>query len=85
MVRDLLTKGNPLASWRSYKYSSKRGMSPWRDVVDWVGGYLFKVAKPEDIFNFYRDRGFHLDALVTGGGGHHGCNEFVFSKSLSLR
>lgn len=79
MVRDLLTKGNPLATWRSYGYASRRGMSPWRDVVDWVGGYPFEVAKPEYIFNFYRDKGFHLNSLVTCAGGL-GCNEFVFSK-----
>ena len=28
-----------------------RGMSLW--VVDWVGGYPFEVAKPEEIFDFY--------------------------------
>jgi hypothetical protein len=25
-------------------------MSAWRDVVDWVGGYPFEVAKPEEFF-----------------------------------
>ena len=52
-------------------------MSPWRDVVDWVGGYPFEVAKPEDVFEFYRMRGFKMFRLTTCGGGH-GCNEFVF-------
>jgi SAM-dependent methyltransferase len=80
MVRDLLTKGHPLASWRNYGNGRGRGMSPWRDVVDWVGGYPFEVAKPDDIFNFYRDKGFQLNALVSCGGGL-GCNEFVFSKT----
>jgi 2-polyprenyl-6-hydroxyphenyl methylase/3-demethylubiquinone-9 3-methyltransferase len=28
-------------------------MSAWRDVVDWVGGYPFEVAKPERVFDFY--------------------------------
>ena len=54
------------------------GMSPWRDVVDWVGGYPFEVAKPEEVFEFYRDRGFNLVTLKTCGG--RGCNEFVFEK-----
>jgi len=74
-LRDLL-KGHPGTTWRNY---GKRGMSPWRDVVDWVGGYPFEVAKPEEIFDFYRDRGFRMDQLKTCAGGH-GCNEFVFVK-----
>jgi 2-polyprenyl-6-hydroxyphenyl methylase/3-demethylubiquinone-9 3-methyltransferase len=75
-IRDLL-KGKPGATARSY--GKVRGMSLWRDVVDWVGGYPFEVAKPEEIFGLYRQQGFHLDRLVTCAGGH-GCNEFVFVK-----
>lgn len=26
-------------------------MSPRYDVIDWVGGYPFEVAKPEEIFD----------------------------------
>jgi 2-polyprenyl-6-hydroxyphenyl methylase/3-demethylubiquinone-9 3-methyltransferase len=37
MVRDLLS-GRPLHTWRHYSELSLRGMSPWRDVVDRVGG-----------------------------------------------
>ena len=44
-------------------------MNPWHDVVDWVGGYPFEVAKPEQIFEFYRDQGFTLQMLKTCGGG----------------
>lgn len=69
--------GKPFATWRNYKRS--RGMSAWWDVVDWVGGYPFEVAKPEEIFDFYRQRGFVLEQLKTCGKGH-GCNEFVFQK-----
>jgi len=73
-IRDLMS-GSPSRTWR--EYSDIRGMSPWRDVVDWVGGYPFEVAKPEDIFEFYRMRGFKMIRLNTCAGGH-GCNEFVF-------
>lgn len=76
MVMDLL-KGQPLRTWHSYKDETSRGMDPWRDVVDWVGGYPFEVAKPEDILDFYRERGFELLRLKTCGGSI-GCNEFVF-------
>jgi SAM-dependent methyltransferase len=74
-IRDLLY-GKPFQTWRSRVQA--RGMSPWRDVVDWVGGYPFEVAKPEEVFEFYRDRGFNLVTLKTCGG--RGCNEFVFEK-----
>jgi SAM-dependent methyltransferase len=57
-----------------------RGMSLWHDMVDWVGGYPFEVARPEEIFAFYRDRGFRLQAMKTCGG-RHGCNEYVFERS----
>jgi 2-polyprenyl-6-hydroxyphenyl methylase/3-demethylubiquinone-9 3-methyltransferase len=54
-------------------------MSAWRDLVDWVGGYPFEVAKPEEIFDFYRNKGFRLDKLQTCGAGL-GCNQFVFTR-----
>jgi 2-polyprenyl-6-hydroxyphenyl methylase/3-demethylubiquinone-9 3-methyltransferase len=57
----------------------ERGMSAWRDLVDWLGGYPFEASKPEEIFAFYRKKGYHLMALKTVGG-RHGCNEFVFEK-----
>ncbi|PWT76314.1 MAG: class I SAM-dependent methyltransferase [Chloroflexi bacterium] len=60
-------------------YADTRGMSPWRDLVDWVGGYPFEVAKPEDIFNFYRLAGLEMVRLKTCAGGL-GCNEFMFVK-----
>jgi 2-polyprenyl-6-hydroxyphenyl methylase/3-demethylubiquinone-9 3-methyltransferase len=67
-----------LHSWTGYKRRA-RGMSRWHDLIDWIGGYPFEVAKPEDVFGFCCDRGFELSALVTRGG-CLGCNEFVFTK-----
>ena len=57
----------------------ERGMSLWHDTVDWLGGYPFEVAKPEEILAFMRARGFSLLTMVTCGG-RMGCNEFVFRK-----
>lgn len=76
IVRNTL-RGDPLRGLR--EYHAARGMSPWPDLVDWVGGFPFEVATPEQIFRFYRDRGFRLRELVTCGGGR-GCNEFVFER-----
>ncbi|HXP88259.1 MAG TPA: class I SAM-dependent methyltransferase [Bryobacteraceae bacterium] len=61
-------------------YDKRRGMTAWSDLVDWVGGYPFEVAKPAELFDFYRVRGFQLERLVTCGG-TLGCNELVFRKS----
>ena len=80
LVRDLIS-GHPFHTWSDY--CEIRGMSPWRDVVDWVGGYPFEVAKPEAIFEFYQRRGFTMVGLNTCGGGH-GCNEFVFLGNSRL-
>jgi hypothetical protein len=76
-VRDILS-GKPGRTWRSVKET--RGMDPWRDVVDWVGGLPFEVATPEAIFSFHKARGFVLDHMKTCAGGH-GCNEFVFTRA----
>jgi len=76
MAGDIL-RGRPLNFWKNYAKS--RGMSPWRDLVDWVGGYPFEVAKLDDIVEFYFLKGLELRRLKTVGCGH-GCNEFVFQK-----
>jgi 2-polyprenyl-6-hydroxyphenyl methylase/3-demethylubiquinone-9 3-methyltransferase len=54
-------------------------MSAWCDVVDWTGGYPFEVAKPEEVFDFFKSKKFELQRLKTCAGGL-GCNEFVFRK-----
>ena len=67
----------PFKEWREYK--KNRGMSRIQNIRDWIGGLPFEVAKPEEIYFFYRERGFDLDNLITVAGGI-GCNEFVFTK-----
>ncbi len=56
----------------------ERGMSLWHDMIDWLGGYPFEVARPEGLLRFFRDRGFMLTEMTTCGG--MGCNEFVFKR-----
>ncbi|GJL65907.1 MAG: SAM-dependent methyltransferase [Nitrospirales bacterium] len=56
-----------------------RGMDLWRDMMDWLGGFPFEVAKPEEVIRVFTCRGFRLVTLKTCGG-RHGCNEFVFRK-----
>jgi 2-polyprenyl-3-methyl-5-hydroxy-6-metoxy-1,4-benzoquinol methylase len=64
--------------WKTY--TNSRGMNRWYDIVDWVGGYPYEVATPDEIFEFYKVKGYNLTKLKTGGVGL-GCNEFVFRKS----
>ena len=76
-MKDLIFLKNPMRRYIDKKKS--RGMNTYTDWIDWIGGYPFETAKPEEVFYFYRDRGFSLDRLFTCGGGH-GCNQFVFTK-----
>jgi 2-polyprenyl-3-methyl-5-hydroxy-6-metoxy-1,4-benzoquinol methylase len=77
VVDVLIHRKNPLNRYRQYKHT--RGMAYLTDVLDWLGGYPFEVARPEAIFDFYRRKGFELAKLRTAGVGH-GNNEFVFIK-----
>lgn len=77
-VKDLLRLRNPLARFRNY--DRLRGMSWWHDQLDWVGGYPFETARPEDVRKFYGQRGFTLERAALCRRGGSGCNQFVFRK-----
>jgi 2-polyprenyl-6-hydroxyphenyl methylase/3-demethylubiquinone-9 3-methyltransferase len=74
---DVLWLRNPLRRYTEYR--GARGMSVWHDWIDWLGGYPFEVARPEQILDFYRARGLTLTRMSTAGGSV-GCNEFVFQR-----
>jgi SAM-dependent methyltransferase len=78
MVKDLVC-GRPFHTWQTYS-TENRGMHPWRDVMDWVGGYPFEVATPQQVRDFFADRGFEIVQTKDCGQGR-GCNEFLFRKS----
>ena len=80
LIRSLI-KARPseyIKSWT--QYDQNRGMNHWNDLIDWVGGYPYEVAKPEEIFDFYRARGFILTKLKCGSVGL-GCAEYVFERT----
>ena len=81
LAADLLWLRNPFRRYTEYR--SSRGMSVWHDWIDWLGGYPFEVAKPEQILDFFRARGLVLTRLATAGGSP-GCNEFVFHRPPPL-
>ena len=68
-----------LIATRSNPLSRRRGMNFYYDVVDWVGGYPYEYASPEEVITFLQKHSFHLLKMVptplpTGN------NEFVFQK-----
>ena len=79
----LLTGHSPLQPIRELAARAQqpdpRGMHRWYDLVDWVGGWPFEVARPEELFDFLRERQCALERLKTCGGGM-GCNEFVIRR-----
>jgi hypothetical protein len=70
-------RGEPKAYLDLWFKQRARGMSRWHDLIDWVGGYPFEVAKPDQVFNFYRSQGFQLLQLVVAGSG---CNQYVLRR-----
>lgn len=74
---DFFALKNPFARYR--RNARDRGMSVIHDWRDWVGGYPFEPATPEEVVTFYVERGFLLRRIRTVGAGR-GCNEFLFVK-----
>jgi 2-polyprenyl-3-methyl-5-hydroxy-6-metoxy-1,4-benzoquinol methylase len=74
MAADLVHRKMPFGSWRT---QSGRGMSPWHDWLDWLGGYPFEVARPENVVDFFDRKGFRVEMLNPCGDGWAN-NEFVF-------
>jgi len=77
-----LVRGIPMEyirTWTHYGAGAGRGMKKWRDWVDWVGGLPFEVAKPDQVLEALRQKGFELERMITRLGGW-GCNEFVFRR-----
>lgn len=67
-----------LESPRIWYQSSARGMTVWHDAVDWIGGYPFETATPEEIETFLAKRGFRTVRSTIKSGS--GCNEFVLER-----
>ena len=76
-VFDLARLRSPISR---YRVRNRRGMSLWHDWIDWIGGYPFEAATPEEVFDFYRQHGFTLVRLTTVGGGSSN-NQFVFRRT----
>lgn len=69
----VVTGSNRFASIRR-----ERGMSPFYDWLDWIGGLPFEVASSESVIRFHEQRGFRLLTSVLTN--RLGNSEFVFQK-----
>ncbi|GAB4112291.1 MAG: class I SAM-dependent methyltransferase [Roseiflexaceae bacterium] len=70
---------NPLTYMRGYSAIGGRGMDFWHDVRDWMGGYPYEYASPEELSDHLRPQGFTPEKVVRSDG--LGCNEVVFRRS----
>ena len=74
---------NPRAYVRDYR--GARGMSFWHDVDDWLGGYPYESATPEETIRFIEALGFEsgpvFNARSSLGLFGTGCVEYVFSRA----
>jgi 2-polyprenyl-6-hydroxyphenyl methylase/3-demethylubiquinone-9 3-methyltransferase len=70
---------NPIRYIRNYHQS--RGMSFFHDVHDWLGGYPYESASPQEVRRFLHDSEFDLtrEFVQRDAKGYlgSGCNEFV--------
>jgi 2-polyprenyl-3-methyl-5-hydroxy-6-metoxy-1,4-benzoquinol methylase len=64
---------------RQNPFKKMRGMQYYADIVDWVGGYPYEYASPDEITGFFEQRGFTLKKFIKTSG-FTGCNQFVFEK-----
>lgn len=67
-----------LVTWRN-PLEKERGMDFWFDVIDWVGGYPYEYATPEEVETLVCGQGFILRRYVAAQV-PTGCNEFVFQR-----
>ncbi len=79
-VFEMQPDGSDVYSLACQRERHEGGAHRWHDIVDWVGGSPYEVATPDEIFDFYRARGFTLMMLKCGHRVGLGCNEFVFVR-----
>lgn len=75
-----LAKGRPREWWRQWRGGGRpgRGMSRYRDWIDWVGGFPYEYATVDEVLERFEPRGFRARNIRPNGG--TGCNEFVLIR-----
>lgn len=82
LLRLALRGENPISHVKNYQ--RKRGMSYWHDDHDWLGGYPYESASPEEVTNFMAGFGFQLcESFIpkeSWGLTGASCAEYIFSR-----
>ena len=73
----LLRLRSPIAAMRQHR--KDRGMELRTDIRDWLGGYPYEYAAPDEVRRHLEPRGFELESLIRHGGLR--CNEYLFRRS----
>lgn len=73
----VLNRRNPIRYVREYGAGS-RGMSFWRDIEDWLGGFPCEFSEPSEVTHFLEARGFETIRVSRVKPG--GCAEYLFRK-----
>jgi len=55
-----------------------RGMSRYRDWIDWIGGYPYEYASADEVLDRMRSLGLDGHVVVANDG--TGCNEFLLTR-----
>jgi succinoglycan biosynthesis protein ExoA len=73
---------NPVRVAREYRQA--RGMAVSIDLVDWLGGFPYEFAAPDEIVAFCEQRcGLRCMNVLAVGAGNTGNNEFLFERPLA--
>lgn len=67
---------NPIKYIKNYK--TNRGMNFFTDVKDWLGGFPYEYATPEEVISHLKQLGFKFKKIKKARS--LGCNEFLFTK-----
>ena len=73
----LVARVNPFRYLKNY--SKDRGMSWKHDLLNWLGGYPYEFALPEEIINYFSLKNFFCLKLKARNG--IGCNEYLFRQN----
>lgn len=68
------------------EYSKYRGMNFYTDIHDWLGGYPYESASPDEVRRFVGGLGFVEERAFIQPGKRHGllgtgCDEYVFRRA----
>jgi len=78
-ILGLIANGkNPVSYIKNYK--SNRGMNWYTDIIDWLGGYPYEYATPDEIINFFGKRNILCKRLLYRD--NIGCSEYLFIKNI---